>query len=353
MTYYLRENLASGPILSPRRPTINEFFLSSYTMSVYVGCEIGCPYCDGWVYSARPLNETVRVPLNLPQLLAEELQTVNRGDLIAITALSDPYQPAEQTYRLTRQVLQLFAEVGQPCLILTKGLGVLEDIPLLQRIHEQSLAVVMTTLLTVDRFTAERLENKAPSPALRLEMLANLKRAGIPVGVALVPVIPYINDTNTASRALFRACAEIGVDFVIWDYLHIPNERHHMRIDEMLTRVVTYPISYYRDIFQDQPLPTATYRAERDAELLTRCDGFGLEPRPPHRVFAGRLDPKNEAALLLKHTAFRDTVQGRIHMATLHRDLAERVYRGEVRADQLRFSPLWLTLKRILKLEEG
>lgn len=352
MTYYLPENLPSGPILSSRRPTINEFFLSSYTMNVYLGCEMGCPYCDGWVYSSRPLNETVRVPLNLPQLLAEELQTVSRGDLIAITALSDPYQPAEQSYRITRQVLQVLADAGQPCLILTKGLGVLEDIPLLQRINEQSLAIVMTTLLTMDRYAAERLESKSPTPALRLEMLGALKRAGIPVGVAMVPVIPYVNDTNTVSRALFRACAEVGVDFVIWDYLHVPNERHRMRVDEMLVRVAAYPSNFYRDVFQGQPLPTVNYRAERDAELLVRCDGFGLDPRAPHRLFAGRLDPQNEAALLLKHTAFRDTINNRAHMAALHRDLAERVYGGEVRADQLRLSPLWLTLKQVLKLEE-
>jgi DNA repair photolyase len=321
-------------------------------MNVYLGCEMGCPYCDGWVYSSRPLNETVRVPLNLPQLLAEELQTVSRGDLIAITALSDPYQPAEQSYRITRQVLQLMADVGQPCLILTKGRGILEDIPLLQRINEQSLAIVMTTLLTMDRYTAERLESKSPAPALRLEMLAALKRAGIPVGVAMVPIIPYVNDTNTVSRALFRACAEVGVDFVIWDYLHVPNERHRMRVDEMLIRVAAYPNSFYRDVFQGQSLPNANYRAERDAEMLVRCDGFGLDPRAPHRLFAGRLDPKNEAALLLKHTAFRDTVNGRVHMDALHRDLAERVYGGEIRADQLRLSPLWPTLKQIFKLKE-
>ncbi|NJP05316.1 MAG: hypothetical protein HC837_06660 [Chloroflexaceae bacterium] len=162
MAYYTRETLPDQPVLGARRPTINEYFLSSYTMSIYSGCEFACPYCDGWAYNPRSFSDVVRIPLELPKRLKADLMSVDRGDLVSITALSDPYQPVEQNYRLTRHVLQVFAEFGQPCLLLVKGLGVLDDIPLLQKIHERSLAVVMTTLLTVDRHMAERLEGKAP-----------------------------------------------------------------------------------------------------------------------------------------------------------------------------------------------
>lgn len=348
MAYYIRDFLSEGPALSPRRPTINEFFLSSYTLSIYTGCELGCPYCDSWLYSERPLNETVRVPLDLPQRLAAELATVDRGDLVAITALSDPYQPAEQTYRITRQTLQALADAGQPTLVLTKSATVLEDLPLLQRINEASLAVVMTTLLTVDPHMAERLEGKAPPPAMRLEMLAELKRAGIPVGVAMLPVMPYVNDTDGAIRSLLRACAEVGVDFVVWDYLHIPSERHRVRINELLARLGTYPVSYYRDIYRGGQTVQGLYRQDRDGELLTRCDGVGLEPRAPHRIFAGKLAPRNEAALLLKHAAFRDRVAGRERVAAMHRELAEQVYAGARDEAALRQSPLYPTLREVL-----
>ncbi len=348
MAYYIRDFLSEGPALSARRPTVNEFFLSSYTLSIYTGCEIGCPYCDSWLYSERPLNETVRVPLDLPQRLAAELEGVDPGDLVAITALSDPYQPAEATYRLTRQTLQALADRGQPTLLLTKSATVLEDLPLLQRINERSLAVVMTTLLTADPHMAERLEGKAPPPALRLEMLAELRRAGIPVGVAILPIMPYVNDTDGALRGLLRACAEAGVDFVVWDYLHIPNERHRVRVNEILARVGSYPVSYYRDIYRGGQVVQPLYRQDRDAELLTRCDGLGLEARAPHRIFAGKLAPRNEAALLLKHAAFRDRVAGRERVAALHRELADQVYAGEWREADLRQSPLYPTLREVL-----
>lgn len=349
MAYYIRDTLPPGPILGERRPTINELFLSTYTLSIYSGCEYGCPYCDGWAFSPRPINEVIRVPLDLPQRLAEELQTVSRGDLIGITALSDPYQPAEQTYRITRQVLQLLADVGQPCLLLTKGVGVLEDIPLLQRIHERSLAVVMMTLLTVSPHISERLEGKSPPPAMRLEALAALKRAGLPVGVALVPVMPYVNDTTYTLSGLLRACFDVGVDFVVWDYLHIPDRSHYHRISEVLVRLGSYPASYYRDIYQGETYPQQRYRAECDEGFIHRCDLLTLEPRAPHRLYAGRLDPRNEASLLLKHSAFRDTAQGRTRIAAQHRELAELVYQGRATDEQLSASPLSATLKTILK----
>ena len=91
--------------------------------------------------------------------------------------------------------------------------------------------------------------------------------------------------------------------------------------------------------------------AERDRELLSRCDALNLPVRAPHRLFAGKLNPRNEAALLLKHIAFRDAIQGRGHMATLGRELAELVYRGEADDQRLRQSPLYPTLREILGAE--
>ena len=351
MAYYIEDQI-DGLVFGERRPMINEYFLSSYSMSVYDGCEFGCPYCDGWAYRTRPFNETVRIATDLPIQAAEEIALIDRGDLIGITALTDPYQPVEAIYRLTRQLLLMFAERGQPCLILTKSHTVLEDLVLLEQINEQSLAVVMFTLLTTDPFLSTKLEDKASAPALRLDAIAQLKRAGIPVGVAYMPVMPYITDTDYMLNSTIRAIAESGADFMVWDYLHIPSDRHRARIGEMLVRVGSYPPGYYRDLYRGPtgptPLPDPAYRAERDRELLARCDALNLPVRAPHSLYAGKLNPRNEAALLLRHTAYRDTVQGRTRMAVLGQELSDLIYRGQATDARLRESPLYPTLREIL-----
>lgn len=350
MAYYIEDRL-SRSALGQRRPMVNDYFLSTYTASIYDGCEIGCAYCDGWSFKTRPFNETIRAALDLPERVAEELQQVSRDDLIGITALTDPYQPAESTYRLTRQTLRVFADHGQPTLILTKSPTVIEDLVLLERINSQSLAVVVFTLLTTDQHIAEKLEDKAPSPALRLEAISELKRAGIPVGVALIPILPYVNDTDLLLDSTLRAITTAGADFVVWDYLNIPDERHRARINETLTRIGRYPPSYYRDLYRGQALPDRAYRQERDRALLARCDALNLPVRIPHALYAGKLAPRSEAALLLKHTAFRDSVQGRENLAQQSLQLAELIFRGSASENQLRESVLYPTIKAILSRE--
>jgi DNA repair photolyase len=347
MAYYIEDRLA-GSVFGARRPSINEFFLSSYTASIYEGCELGCPYCDGWAVRVRPFNETIRAAMDLPERVAEELEQLDRGDLVGITALSDPYQPAEANYRLTRQALRYMADAGQPVLVMTKSPSVLEDLVLLERIQAQRLAVVVFTLLTIDPYLSEKLEDKTPAPALRLNAIGELKRAGVPVGVALLPLLPYVNDTDLLLDATLRAISDVGADFVVWDYLHMPDERHRARTGDLLARIGSYPLSYYRDLYRNQPTPDPAYRAERDRELVRRCDALNLPVRPPHTIFAGRLRPSNEAAILLKHAAFRDAVQGRTHLAQEGRALADAVYRGEASEAMLRSSPLFPQLRELL-----
>jgi DNA repair photolyase len=352
MAYYIEDRLVR-PAIGARRPMVNEYFLSSYTMSIYGGCELGCPYCDGWSLGLRPFNETVRIAVDLPERVRSELEAIDRRDMVGITAITDAYQPAETLYRLTRQTLRILADQGQPTVILTKSPTILEDLVLLERINAQSRALVIFTLLTIDPYLSEKLEDKAAAPALRLDAIAELKRAGIPVGVALIPILPYVNDTDLILESTLRAVSASGADFIVWDYLNIPDERHRARINEMLARIGRYPPSYYRDLYHGQSLPDLSYRHERDRTLMTRCDALNLPVRPPHSIYAGKIHPRSEAALLLKHTAYRDAVQGRSLLAQQGQALAERVYHGLATVEELRASPLFPTLRTIIGSDDA
>jgi DNA repair photolyase len=326
----------------------NELFLSNYLLGTYGGCEFACQYCDLHVTMARPLGETTRAFVDAPRRIGDELPNIDAGDVVGLL-LTDAYQPAERTHRITRDVLVQLAEYAQPTVILTKSPLVVEDLPTLKVLNERAMAIVIFTLLTMDGGLSEKLEGKAPNPALRLDAIRAVKRAGVPVGIAMLPIIPYVNDsTNHLTRTLTRA-AEAGADFVVWDHLGIPNERHKERIDDMLSRIGRFPSSYYRDIYGSHPYPGLEYRRKIDAEIMRRADLLGLDSRVPHRIFHRRISPSNEISLLLRHHAFRDATQGRERLAQLHRSLAEEAYLG--RYDQVRMmqSPLWPTLQTIMQ----
>jgi DNA repair photolyase len=346
MTTYVEERLP-GPALSPRRPMANDLFLSNYLLATYGGCEFACQYCDLATTTIRPLGETAHVYVDVPAKLDRELEEIDSGDVVGLL-LSDAYQPAEREHRLTRQTLQVLAQLGQPTVILTKSPQVLDDLRLLEVIHERALCVVIFTLPTTDHNLSSKLEGRAPAPQLRLDAAQVLHRAGIPVGFAVLPIVPYITDpTNHLSRTLNKIAAT-GAEFVVWDYLGIPNERHKVRIDDMLGYIARMPTAYYRDIYGQKPYPGLDYRRKIDEELIRRCDMLGLDVRVPHRVFHRRISPANEISLVLRHQAFRDAAQGRDRLAALHRSLAEEAYLG--RFDQVRMmqSPLWPTIDAIL-----
>jgi hypothetical protein len=160
--------------------------------------------------------------------------------------------------------------------------------------------------------------------------------------------VPYVTDpTNHLSRTLSKM-AGTGAEFVVWDYLGIPNERHHERINDMLGTIARMPSAYYRDIYASKPYPGLDYRIKIDEELIRRCDMLGMDVRVPHRMYHRRISPSNEISLLLRHQAFRDAAQGRDRLAQLHRSLAEESYLGRFDKVRMMQSPLWTTIDGIL-----
>lgn len=347
MTTYLEERLP-GPALSARRPMVNELFLSNYLLATYGGCEYACPYCDLHVTMTRPLGETTRAFVDVPLRIGDELANIDAGDVVGLL-LTDAYQPAERVHRITRDVLLQMAELAQPTTILTKSPSVVEDKETLRQIHERALAVVFITLVTLDGALSEKLEGKSPHPSLRLDAVKQLHRAGIPVGVAMMPIIPYVTDSSSHLQRMLSRIVDVGADFVVWDHLGLPNERHKERVDDMLSRVGRFPSAYYRDIYSNRPYPGLDYRRKVDEEIMRRADSLGLEVRVPHRIYHRRITPANEVSLLLRHQAFRDATQGREHLAQMHRSLAEEVYLGRFDRVRLMQSPFWPTIQSILE----
>ncbi len=175
-----------------------------FTQSInpYAGCEHGCIYCYARPSHAyRNLSPGIDfetrlfAKVNAAEKLREELSRPGyRCEVISLGANTDPYQPIERQYKITRGILEVCAEFNQPVGIVTKNALVERDIDILAPMAEKNLAAVYVSCNNLDHDLARRLEPRCSAPTRRLEAMRRLSDAGIPVGVMVAPVIPFLTD---------------------------------------------------------------------------------------------------------------------------------------------------------------
>jgi DNA repair photolyase len=211
-----------------------------FSLNPYVGCEFACSYCyarDTHRYAIeraresgalpddpgldgmepwRAFEQRILVKQHLAGLLAGTLDRHGLGDAtLVIGTATDPYQPAERRFRVTRSVLEvLAARRGLKVGITTKSPLVTRDLDLLAVIMRRHALRVHISLATTDTGLARRLEPQSPAPHARLRALAKLRDAGIEAGLLVAPIVPLLTDGRAALRALFVAASAAGASFV-------------------------------------------------------------------------------------------------------------------------------------------
>jgi len=194
----------------------------TWTINPYRGCEFACKYCYArYTHEFMEMRDGVEfeqkiyVKQHAANLLRQELKQVKPGEEIALGTATDPYQPAERRYEITRGILEEFSrhqglEIG----IVTKSNLVLRDTDLLCAISESNQLFVNITITTLNVDLARILEPRAPRPDLRLEAMRKLNEAGVAAGVICAPVMPGITDGARDLKALVRATAEAGGKYI-------------------------------------------------------------------------------------------------------------------------------------------
>lgn len=190
---------------------------ASNGMNLYRGCQHGCIYCDARskCYQMNHVFEDIEVKENAPALLEMALKRKRRPCMIGTGSMSDPYMPLEQELRLTRRTLELVEKYGFGVTLLTKSVGVLEDLDILQRIHQKTKAVVQMTLTCMDDSLSRILEPGVSTTRERIRALEELQRAGIPTVVWLCPIVPFLTDTPENVAGIVACCAAAGVKGII------------------------------------------------------------------------------------------------------------------------------------------
>ena len=242
------------------------------SINPYRGCEHGCSYCY-----ARPTHSNMGLSPgldfetrlfakpNAAELLRKELLNPNyQVKTLALGTNTDPYQPIERRYRITRQVLEVLAEFDHPVGIVTKSALVLRDLDILQPMAEKGLVKVALSVTTLDAKLARSMEPRASTPNKRLHALEMLARAGVPSAAMVAPVIPALNDHEI--EAILGAVSVAGASEAGYVLLRLPLEVRDLFREWLLSEIpdrAAHVISLMRSMHDGKDYDATWKRRQR------------------------------------------------------------------------------------------
>lgn len=205
--------VAANTVLTKNKSTA--WFGALYNMNLYRGCAFGCIYCEGrgGSFGAWDFDEVCAKENALARVRAVLAKQTQMG-VVATSAWGDPYNPFEETECLTQRALACIRDFGFGAMVNTKSDLVVRDIALLREIKLLAPVLCCMTITTTQEALAKKIEPRAPSPARRFEAIRQLSEAGIPAGVLMMPILPFVEDTEENITQMVRCAADAQARFV-------------------------------------------------------------------------------------------------------------------------------------------
>jgi DNA repair photolyase len=207
-----------------------------WSLNPYMGCVHRCTFCYVRAFERRAdrpsddrYGQTIRVKVNVAAVLARELARPSwKGELVAIGAATDPYQPAEGRYRLTRGCLEALARARNPLSLVTRGPMIVRDVDVLSEASRRAAVDVNFSIPTLDPDIWRKTEPGTAPPRQRLRALRTLVDAGVKAGVGMAPLLPGLSDRPELLADVVRAAREAGATHVWCNLLYLqPGTREH------------------------------------------------------------------------------------------------------------------------------
>jgi DNA repair photolyase len=222
----------------PCRSALNRVrgMMFEWSLNPYMGCAHRCTFCyvRGFERRAdRPSDDrygrSIRVKINIAEVLAHELARPSwRGATVFIGAATDPYQPAEGRYRLTRSCLEVLAAAANPFSIITRGPMILRDVDVLQEASRRASVTVTFSIPTLDEDVWRKTEPSTAHPRQRLRAIGELVEAGIDARVGMAPILPGLSDRPEQLAEVVRAARAVGATGIWTALLNLrPGTREH------------------------------------------------------------------------------------------------------------------------------
>ncbi len=265
-----------------------------WSLNPYMGCVHRCTFCYVRAFERRAdrpsddrYGQTVRVKINVADVLARELARPSwKHELVAIGAATDPYQPAEGRYRLTRDCLGALARTRTPLSLITRGPMIIRDVDVLQEASRRAEVDVSLSIPTLDPDIWRKTEPGTAPPRQRLRAIRTLVDAGIDVGVGMAPLLPGISDRPELLADVVRAARDAGATRLWCNVLYLqPGTREHFLGQlardwpEELTRYQRLYLRPYLDKRLTDPVRAEVARLRTQHAIADRRP-VKLEPPP-------------------------------------------------------------------------
>jgi len=243
----------------PCRSALNRVkgMMFGWSLNPYMGCAHQCTFCYVRAFEKRadrPSDDrygaSIRVKTNVADVLRRELTRRSwKGELVAIGAATDPYQPAEGRYRLTRGCLQVLAEAHNPFTIITRGPMIVRDVEVLAEAARHAAVSVTFSVPTLDLNVWRLTEPNTPPPRQRLRALRVLRDAGIDAGVGMAPILPGLSDKPELLADVVKAARDAGATSIWTNVLYLrPGTREHFL--EHLARDWPELVPFYERLYR-------------------------------------------------------------------------------------------------------
>jgi DNA repair photolyase len=243
----------------------DSLFHGNYCVDPYQNCEFGCHYCDS------SFEKTIYVKANVVDILKKELEQIKNGRII-IGSVHDPYQNTEKKFKLTRTILETLKEFNFPCHILTKSPLILRDVDLLSQLE----CMITISVSSLDDQVVRIFEPDVPSPYDRLRTLQNLRSQGITTGLALIPMLPYIVESEL--ETIVKAACNVDALYLLHKHLELKGDQ-----DRIFRNLIEahYPqlMAKYDTLYDNNFYPRKEYLHELNSTLSDYCKKYKISDK--------------------------------------------------------------------------
>ncbi len=244
-------------------------FHADYSLDPYKNCELGCLYCDS------SYDQTIHIKTNAAELLNKE-PTDNKVGRILLGTVHDPYQPAENTYQLTRKILQTINKHPKYSIhLLTKTTTLLKDLDLITQLNDPQITI---SLITTAQNISKYFEPNVPSPTQRLQTIKILREKGITAGLSLMPIIPGITDQNL--KKTIQDIQTAQPSYILHKHLELKGDQQ-TQFKTLINTNYPHLNALYQNLYNQSYQPPQHYINEINQQIKTLCKTYKLKTQVP------------------------------------------------------------------------